>query len=110
MTDDPTPPSNELLGVTIKSFADIAAGSIFLPGITIESDTLVADGVVVTKDVSENMVVGGNPAKVIADITKIKSRITGEAVYLWRLSFKKGMPWEDSDYDIWYKQNLKGLY
>lgn len=110
LTNDPTPPSNELLGVTIKSFAVIAAGSILLPGITIESDTLVAAGAVVTKDVSENMVVGGNPAKVIADITKIKNRITGEPVYPWRLSFKRGMPWEDSDYDTWYMQNLKGLY
>lgn len=104
LTNDPTPPSYELKGVTLKSFAVIATGSILLPGITVEGDSLVAAGAVVTKDVKEGDVVGGNPAKVISHISKIKNHITGENVYPWRYTFKRGMPWEESDYQTWYEQ------
>lgn len=101
LTNDPTPPSERLLGVEIKSFAVIATGSILLPGVEIESDSLVAAGAIVTKDVKTYQVVGGNPAKVIADIRNIKNRFTGEKVYPWRETFKRGMPWEESDYQTW---------
>ena len=102
LTNDPTPPSDELVGVTLKSFSVIATGSIILPGVTVESDTLVAAGAIVTKDVHQGEVVGGNPAKVISNISKIKNRFTGEQVYPWRYTFKRGMPWEESNYETWY--------
>ena len=57
----------------------------------------------VTKNVNSGDVVGGNPAKVISNISRIKNHITGEEVYPWRYSFKRGMPWEDTDYDAWIK-------
>lgn len=104
LTNDPTPPSNQLKGVTLKSFSVISTGSILLPGITVEGDSLVAAGANVTKDVKKNTVVGGNPAKVISDISKIKNHITGEEVYPWRYTFKRGMPWEESDYQTWYEE------
>ena len=37
-------------------------------GITIEDDVMVAIGAVVAKDVEDNTVVGGNPAKIIKRI------------------------------------------
>ncbi|OLY84961.1 Maltose O-acetyltransferase [Smittium mucronatum] len=43
----------------------IGGGSIVLPGITIGKNSVVAAGAVVTKDVPENVVVGGNPANII---------------------------------------------
>lgn len=103
LTDDPTPPSYELKGVTLKSFSVVAARSVLLPGVTIEGDSLVAAGAVVTKDVSEGTVVGGNPAKVMGDIYKIRNHVTGEKVYPWRYTFKRDMPWEESDYETWYQ-------
>lgn len=103
LTNDPTPPSTVLQGVTVKRFAVVSTGSILLPGITVESDCLIAAGAIVTKDVPSNVVVGGNPAKVIADISKIKNRETGENAYPWRESFKRGMPWEESGYSTWIK-------
>ncbi len=106
LTNDPTPPSENLLGVTLKSFSVIATGSILLPGITVAKDTLVAAGAVVTKDVQEGDVVGGNPAKVISRTENIKNHVTGEKAYPWRYTFTRGMPWQDSDYDTWYK-NVK---
>lgn len=103
LTNDPTPPSTVLSGVTLKKFAVVATGSVLLPGITVESDTLIAAGAMVSKDVHEGEVVGGNPAKVISNVYKIKNHETGEQVYPWRYSFDRGMPWQDSDYDTWYK-------
>lgn len=43
----------------------IGAGAIILPGVTINSNSIVAAGAVVTKDVQENTIVGGSPAKFI---------------------------------------------
>ncbi len=105
LTNDPTPPSEELLGVKIDSFAIISTGSIILPGIHICQDALVGAGAVVTKDVKKETVVVGNPAKEICSVRKIKNKITGESVYPWKYSFKRGMPWENSDYESWI-QNI----
>ncbi len=51
--------------VTIKENAWICIGAIICPGVTIGKNAIVAAGAVVTKDVPENVVVGGNPAKII---------------------------------------------
>ena len=54
--------------VTIKENAWICIGAIICPGVTIGRNAVVAAGAVVTKDVPDNVVVGGNPAKVIKKI------------------------------------------
>lgn len=43
----------------------IGDGAIILPGVTIGSHSIVAAGAIVTKDVPEFAIVGGNPAKLI---------------------------------------------
>ena len=43
----------------------IGSGAIVLPGVTIGDNSVIAAGSVVTKDVPENSVYGGNPAKFI---------------------------------------------
>lgn len=102
LTNDPTPPSENFSGVHICSFAIVATGSIVMPGITIEQDSLIGAGAIVTKDVHQFDVVVGNPAKPIADIRNIKNKKTGELVYPWREHFSKYMPWEGTDYSSWY--------
>lgn len=109
LTNDPTPPSNQLKGVTLKSFSVVSTGSVILPGVVVEGDSLIAAGATVTKDVHETEVVGGNPAKVISNISRIKNHFTGEPVYPWRYTFKRGMPWEESDYQTWYNEIAKEL-
>lgn len=104
LTNDPTPPSEELQGVHVHSFAIIAAHSVILPGVDIACDSLVAAGANVTKNVEEYAVVGGNPAKKLGDVRNIKNHVTGETVYPWRLHFKRRMPWEDSDFTTWVSQ------
>ena len=46
----------------------IGSGAIVLPGVTIGDNSVIAAGSVVTKDVPENSVYGGNPAKLIKKI------------------------------------------
>lgn len=51
--------------VTVKKNAWIGAGVTILPGVTIGENAIVGAGAVVTKDVPDNAVVVGVPAKVI---------------------------------------------
>lgn len=54
--------------VTIGDNVWIGGRAIINPGVTIGNNVVVASGAVVTKDVPDNLVVGGNPAKVIKEI------------------------------------------
>lgn len=54
--------------VRLKRNCWIGAGATILPGITVGENAVVAAGAVVTKNVEDNTVVGGNPAKVIKRI------------------------------------------
>lgn len=51
--------------VTIKENAWIGIGAIICPGVSVGRNAVVAAGAVVTKDVPDNAIVGGNPARVI---------------------------------------------
>lgn len=69
-TDDPHPmlcPKYKECkgGPNVDDFARIGANSTILPGVRIGRNSLVGAGSVVTRDVPENSVVAGNPAKVI---------------------------------------------
>ena len=54
--------------IHIKKNAWIGANATILPGITIGENAVVAAGAVVTKDVPDNTVVGGIPAKILQNI------------------------------------------
>jgi len=54
--------------VHIKKNAWIGANSTILPGVTIGENAIVAAGAVVVKDVPDNTIVGGVPAKTIKSI------------------------------------------
>ncbi|MBK5719532.1 sugar O-acetyltransferase [Dysgonomonas sp. Marseille-P4677] len=54
--------------ILIKQNAWIGAAAVILPGVTIGKNAIVAAGAIVTKDVPDNTIVGGNPAKIIRKI------------------------------------------
>lgn len=104
LTNDPNPPSESLLGVTVEEFAIISTGSIILPGVVIKKEALVGAGAIVTKDVEKSMVAVGNPARMICNTDKIKDHVTGKQVYPWKYTFERGMPWQDIGYETWRKE------
>lgn len=66
---DPTQRKSLVLGaILIKKNAWIGTGATILPGVTIGENSIVAAGAVVTKDVPDNCIVGGVPAKFIKTI------------------------------------------
>jgi len=54
--------------ITVGNNVWIGGSAIINPGVTIGDNVVVASGSVVTKDIEDNVVVGGNPAKVIKRI------------------------------------------
>jgi acetyltransferase-like isoleucine patch superfamily enzyme len=54
--------------IAIEKGVWIAAGAIIIGGVTVGENSVVAAGAVVTKDVPANVLVGGNPARVIRKI------------------------------------------
>ncbi|MEZ4875488.1 MAG: sugar O-acetyltransferase [Flavobacteriaceae bacterium] len=57
--------------ITIGDDVWIGGGAIICPGVTIGNRAVIAAGAVVTKDVPEDVLVGGNPAKIIKSIANI---------------------------------------
>lgn len=75
-TDDPHPMKCPHFdecgrGPTIKAYARIGSNSTILHWLTIGRNSLVGAGSVVTKDVPDNAVVVGNPARVINTVDKL---------------------------------------
>lgn len=56
--------------ITISDDSWIGTGAIVLPGVTIGKSCVVAAGAVVTRDIPDNSIVGGVPAKLIKQVTK----------------------------------------
>ena len=63
LKNDPFPPSEKLIGVTIEDNAIIGSQSVIKAGVTVGKNSVVAMGAVVTKDVPPDTVVIGVPAK-----------------------------------------------
>ena len=107
LTNDPNPPSESLLGVTIEEFAVVSTGSIILPGLTVGTGALSGAGAIVTKSIDGGMVAVGNPARMICGTDNITDNITGERVYPWQYTFDRGMPWQNIGYEKWKKEQHK---
>ncbi|BBE43003.1 MAG TPA: N-acetyltransferase [Nitrososphaeria archaeon] len=64
-TNDPYPPSNRMIGVTVEDEAVIGARSVILAGVTVGRRSVVAMGSVVVRDVPPETVVAGVPARIM---------------------------------------------
>lgn len=95
LTNDPTPPSNDLLGVTIEDYVVVAAKSLLMPGVVLKQNSVIAAGSLVNSDVPEGKLVQGNPAKVIcsANVLRLKTDVRIKA-YPWYRRFFRGYPKE----------------
>lgn len=64
--------------VKIEDNVFIGASSIVLPGVTIGKNSIIGAGSVVTKDIPENSIAVGNPAKVIGAISSFLAKTKRE--------------------------------
>jgi acetyltransferase-like isoleucine patch superfamily enzyme len=55
----------KLLKTRVKKYASIGAGSVINPGITIGENALIGAGSTVTKNIPDNAIARGNPARVV---------------------------------------------
>ncbi|WP_082629665.1 N-acetyltransferase [Pseudomonas paralactis] len=93
LTNDPHPPSEIMSGVKIEEFSVIATMSVILPGVTVKRGALVGAHSSVSRDVAQDTVVAGSPAKLICNTSKIKLKDgSGESAYPWRRHFHRGYP------------------
>lgn len=61
--------------VIIGNNVYIGNNSLILPGVVIGSNVLVAAGSVVTKSIPDNVVVGGNPAKILSTLENFELKV-----------------------------------
>jgi acetyltransferase-like isoleucine patch superfamily enzyme len=71
-----------LRGPRLMTGSKIGANATILPGVTIGSNALVGAGSVVVRDVPDDKVVVGNPARIIKDVSELsaysKNRLTSQ--------------------------------
>jgi carbonic anhydrase/acetyltransferase-like protein (isoleucine patch superfamily) len=93
LTNDPHPPSEVQLGVTVEDYAAIATMSVVLPGVTVGRSSLVGAHSSVTRDVEPDSVVVGAPAKRVCATADIQLKDgSGRPAYPWTTHFHRGYP------------------
>jgi acetyltransferase-like isoleucine patch superfamily enzyme len=93
LTNDPNPPSNDFLGVTLEDYVVVAVKSTLLPGVRIGRGSFVTAHSMVGQDMPENSLVSGSPAKRLckASDMRLKDDIRVRA-YPWQTRFIRGYP------------------
>ena len=95
LTNDPHPPSNTLMGVTVGDYAVIATMSVILPGVKIGEGALIAAHSSLKSDAEPNMLYMGSPAEKICSASKIRLQDgTRRPAYPWVSHFTRGYPEE----------------
>lgn len=95
LTNDPNPPSEELIGVTIGDYAVVAAKVLLMPGAHIGGDSVISVGSVVAGNIPAGKVAKGNPAKVVCDASILRMHSSpSKHAYPWRRRFHRGYPEE----------------
>lgn len=103
--------------VTIGNDVWIGANAIILPGVTVGNGAIVAAGAVVTKNVPDFAVVGGNPAKVIKIRTQKEGVPKMKVLYLINYAGNAGTEkyvynliktYEGNDTKCYFAYNVEG--
>lgn len=95
LTNDPTPPSETLVGPKVSDFAILSSKVTLLPGVEIGKGAVVGAHSLVGIDVADGMLAVGNPAKVVGPASMLRMKDDpSKKVYPWRLRYTKGYPEE----------------
>src|SRR2546422_9616733 len=74
-TNDKHPRSHgewKLLETLVKSHASIGAGTTIIPGVTIGENALIGGGSVLTKDIPDNAIAVGTPARIVGHRSRLQ--------------------------------------
>ncbi len=102
-TNDPLPPSNNLIGCNVGDFSQIAAGTIILPGVSIGKHCLIGANSLINKSVLDYEFYAGNPAVRIGKVNHLWSKENKKPHYPWPYSFDRNLPWSGIGFDEWTK-------
>ncbi|MCA0931062.1 acyltransferase [Lutimonas saemankumensis] len=75
--------------ITIGDNVFIGARTIFLPGVTVGNNVVIAAGSIVTKDVKENSVIAGAPAKKLKSLDEYKQNVLKKAAFITESDYLK---------------------
>lgn len=84
---DKHPYIDVLKPIIIQDNCFIGLNSIILPGVTIGKNSIIGAGSIVTKDVEENSIVGGNPAKIIKRLDDYEEKVIEQGIDTKNLSY-----------------------
>lgn len=93
LTNDPYPPSEIQMGVTVEDFVSICTMSVILPGAIISEGCLIGAHSCVKGVTEKDSIYVGSPAKNLGSTSRIKLE-DGSTAYPWRHHFKRGYPEE----------------
>ena len=106
LINDPTPPSNDMVGSTIGDYTQIATASVLLPGSVIGEKCLIAANSTVGGTFADDCFISGSPAISMGKLSKMPFfNSQGKRHYPWMKNFSRNMPWENLSYDEWLKTN-----
>ena len=75
--------------ITIKDNVYIGVNVTIMPGVTIGNNVVIGAGSVVTRDIPDNTVAAGNPARVIKEIDSYFEKLQRESLHVGHLPAKE---------------------
>jgi len=95
LPNDPTPPSEDVYGVTIEDYAVVAAKVLLMPGSTVGAEAVIAAASVVNGSIPPGKIARGNPARPVCNASVLRLRSDpARPAYPWRYRFHRGYPKE----------------
>lgn len=83
-------PNLDVFGkITLGNNVYVGNDVLIMPGITIGNNVIIAAGSVVTKSFPDNCIIGGNPAKIISSVEKLRMSMLELDLNLKNYSYDK---------------------
>lgn len=102
LTNDPHPPSELCVGVSMEDYAVVGAHTIVMPGVHLGRACVVGGGSLVAQDIPPGMLATGRPAIPRAKASLLRDRADpAKRAYPWMHSFERGMPWKGIGFENW---------
>ena len=76
------PGINVIKGITVGNNVFIGSNATIMPGVTIGNNVIIGASSVVTRDIPDNVVYAGIPAKFIKTIADYEEKVLEDAIYL----------------------------